>query len=75
MISDIKLFAAATHAYGVLADVRNQWPGRHTLEGQRLLCDLRDALSEASGVDAEYVQRLSGASHIVGDAHAKAGAA
>lgn len=50
------LFAALQKAYSVLANIHHEWPGRNTREGQRLLCDMRDALSAASGIDAEEIQ-------------------
>lgn len=43
-------------AYVVLGDIANQWHGRSTPAGQKLLIDLRDVISEISGVDAKDIQ-------------------
>ncbi len=43
-------------AYAVLGDIRNQWVGRHTSEGQKLLCDLVDMIAAETGRDPEEVQ-------------------
>lgn len=50
------LLVAFQCAYTILADVRHQWPGRHTIEGQGVLCALRDAICKATGREAEDVQ-------------------
>jgi len=50
------LLAACIQAYGTLADINNNWPGRHTMAGQRLLCEMRGAISEATGIDRETIQ-------------------
>lgn len=51
-----ELTTAALEAYNLLADVRHQWNGRHTQDGQRLLANLRDALAVATKTDAEQLQ-------------------
>lgn len=43
-------------AYTILADVRHQWPGRHTEEGQGALVAMRDAIAKVTGRDAQTVQ-------------------
>jgi len=43
-------------SYGVLADVRTNWAGRDTLDGQELLCNLRDSIAKATTLSAEIVQ-------------------
>ena len=60
---DAQLIAAAPDllkqqikAYYVLADIVNQWPDRHTKDGQQLLCDMRDSIANALGINAESVQ-------------------
>jgi len=50
------LIEAAQVAYVLLADIRNEWPGRHTREGQLTLCLLRDAIAKACGIDPQEVQ-------------------
>jgi len=42
--------------YQVLANIHNHWRGRHTSQGQGLLCRLRDTIAEETGVSAEQVQ-------------------
>lgn len=69
-----KTFATLVDAYGVLADVHHNWPGRDSKDGQRLLCDLRNAISAESGLSDEFVQ-INARSLIVRAALAKAGAA
>lgn len=56
-------------AYGVLADVRNGWPGRHTAAGQNLLIGMRDAISKATGLEAQDVQDEQGWSCIISGAY------
>jgi len=51
-----ELLAACIQAYGNLSNVHNNWPGRGTMAGQRLLCDLLDAISEGTGIDRETIQ-------------------
>lgn len=41
--------------YITLADPRNEWPGRYTLDGQRRLCELRDLIARATGRDEQDV--------------------
>ncbi len=60
---DARLIAAApllldslARAYYRLADVHNSWPGRDTPAGQTLLCNMRDALAEATGLSDQEVQ-------------------
>ena len=43
-------------AYKVLANCQNQWAGRHTGEGQKLLCRLRDTIAEATNQHPKDVQ-------------------
>lgn len=50
------LLPAVQIAYTILADIRHQWNGRHTVEGQGALCAMRDAICAATGRDAEEVQ-------------------
>lgn len=47
---------AAMLAYEILADIRNQWKGRETPEGQIALVCLRDFIAKATGRDAQEVQ-------------------
>jgi hypothetical protein len=47
---------ALEEGYAVLADVTNQWEGRHTIAGQKLLCKMRDAIASATGISGEFVQ-------------------
>lgn len=54
--SHADLLAALQDSYAVLADIKNNWPNRHTQEGQALLCKMRDALCLATGRDAQDVQ-------------------
>lgn len=60
-----KLDSAAVHAYGVLADIHNEWPGRNTREGQALLSDLRDGIAETFDKDPQFVQDAGGYSPLV----------
>lgn len=43
-------------AYTILADIRHNWAGRHTPEGQAALIALRDAISDATGANPQDVQ-------------------
>jgi hypothetical protein len=43
-------------AYIVLKNPANQWPGRHTSDGQGLLCCLRNHIAEATGKSIREVQ-------------------
>lgn len=49
--SNDDLLAALQAAYNVLGDCMHHWPGRDTLNGQKLLIDMRDAISAATGRD------------------------
>ena len=51
-----ELLEALRAAYACLAQFNNRWPGRDTMEGQRLLCNLRDTICAATGRDGESVQ-------------------
>jgi hypothetical protein len=44
-------------AYTVLGRPGHRWPSRNTEKGQRLLCDMRDALAQATGRTDEEVQK------------------
>ena len=50
------LLVAAQCAYTILADIRHQWAGRHTEEGQGTLVALREAIAQATGRDPQDVQ-------------------
>lgn len=50
------LLAACEAAYTRLGDNTNQWSGRGTPEGQRLLINLREAICLATGRDPQEVQ-------------------
>jgi hypothetical protein len=50
------LLAAVESEYIFLADIRNEWPGRCTVEGQQKLCRLRDLICKATGREAWDVQ-------------------
>lgn len=50
------LLAAVESEYIFLADIHNEWPGRHSPEGQMKLCRLRDLICKATGRDAQDVQ-------------------
>lgn len=50
------LLATSAAAYKLLADITHSWRGRETPEGQMLLISLREAISKATGRDAEAVQ-------------------
>ncbi len=43
-------------AYTILADIRHDWRGRHTAEGQSALCAMRDAIAKVTGRDVQDVQ-------------------
>lgn len=43
-------------AYDVLADFRHNWPGRGTIEGQRLLVNLLFCVSEATGQEPQEIR-------------------
>src|SRR3990167_3093084 len=45
-------FALIEHVYILLADVRNQWDGRHSAAGQHLLSALRDSICAVTGREA-----------------------
>lgn len=47
---------AAILAYEILADIRHQWKGRETPEGQIALVSLRDFIAKATGREAQDVQ-------------------
>lgn len=51
-----ELVAATSCAYRLLADISHNWHGRETAAGQKLLCDLRDAIARATNQPAELVQ-------------------
>lgn len=50
------LLAQVEAQYIELADYTNDWPGRHTLVGQRKLADLRDLIAAATGRSSQDVQ-------------------
>lgn len=43
------------HAYTVLADIRHDWPGRVSPEGQSLLCAMREEVAKQTGSTGEAV--------------------
>src|SRR5260221_2773163 len=47
------LLEALEEGYAVMADITNQWEGRHTVDGQKLLCKMRDAIASATGISGE----------------------
>lgn len=51
-----ELLAEVEAEYAELSDITNQWTGRHSAEGQRRLCHLRDLICTATGRDAQEVQ-------------------
>lgn len=51
-----ELLAAVEAQYIELADIRNEWPGRNTAEGQQRLSRLRDLICKATGREAQDVQ-------------------
>lgn len=42
-------------AYTVLADIRHDWPGRVSVEGQSLLCAMREEVAKQTGSTGEEV--------------------
>lgn len=50
------LLAAVESEYIFLADIHNEWPGRHSADGQQKLCRLRDLICKATGREAQEVQ-------------------
>ena len=57
MERDRRLLLIATRiAYTILGDVRHQWAGRHSPEGQGALIAMRDAIAYATGKEAMEVQ-------------------
>lgn len=50
------LLVAAKCAYTILADIRHNWSGRHSPEGQATLIVLRDSIAAAEGRNPEEVQ-------------------
>ena len=59
-----ELFAEVEREYIELANPRNDWDGRHTPEGQKKLCRLRDLIAKATGRDSEDVQDDYGNRHL-----------
>lgn len=62
-LANAQLIAAApellrllAQAYYRAADIRNEWPGRNSLTGQKILCDMRDTIAKAMGIDGQDVQ-------------------
>jgi len=51
-----ELLAEVEAQYIELADIHNDWPGRHTMKGQQKLCRLRDLICKATGREARDVQ-------------------
>ena len=51
-----ELISLMSRAYRILAPIENQWKGRGTLEGQTLLCDLRENIARLTGEDSMPVQ-------------------
>jgi hypothetical protein len=51
-----ELLAAVESEYIFLADIHNEWPGRHSPEGQMKLCRLRDLICKATGREGQDVQ-------------------
>lgn len=60
------LLVAAQAAYTLLADIRNEWPGRNTSAGQLTLCLLRDAIAAAMRIDPQAVQDAASVAKIIG---------
>ena len=56
MTADKRTIAALKMAYTILADMRHQWPGRHTAEGQGALSAMRDAIAKNDNIDPCEVQ-------------------
>lgn len=42
--------------YKALSSINNNWPGRITVDGQRLLCELRDQIATMLNVEPQVVQ-------------------
>ncbi len=42
--------------YKALSSINNNWPGRTTVDGQRLLCELRDQIATMLNVEPQVVQ-------------------
>lgn len=55
-MTENELFIIIEDAYAVLGAPTNQWRGRHTVEGQRLLSNMRDAIADITGRDPQDVQ-------------------
>lgn len=51
-----RLIAAALNAYAILSSFWHEWPGRSTLNGQRVLVDLVYGLAEATGRMPQDIQ-------------------
>lgn len=56
MIAAPELLSMVIQQYKELSNIRNQWPGRETMKGQKKLCDLRDLIAKATGQSAQEVQ-------------------
>ncbi len=54
-----KTLSTLRTAYAVLGDISHNWPGRITPQGQTLLSDLRNAISEETGESHQTVQDAS----------------
>jgi hypothetical protein len=50
------LLAEVEDTYAFLADIANQWPGRHSAEGQARLCRLRDLICKVTSREPQDVQ-------------------
>lgn len=50
------LFGAVERAYEMFGATGNDWPGRHTIEGQRLLSAFRDVIAAVTGREPMDVQ-------------------
>lgn len=60
--ADARLYGAApdmlrilVDTYYRLADIHNEWPGRNSLAGQKRLCDMRDCIAKALGMEPKDV--------------------
>ena len=51
-----ELLEAVEQSYVILGGISNQWTGRHTIHGQSVLVNLRDAICAATGREAQEVQ-------------------
>lgn len=51
-----ELLAEVEREYETLADIRNEWAGRYTPQGQAKLCRLRDLIAKATGRTEQDVQ-------------------